>query len=94
MRVALSERQDEVFSAPTTSSSEAPPGFRPVDAGIPVEVLQRDGTTLVVEAYVVAWVILLVFVLSGSIRQRRLEARIARLESTLRRAIEEKGNTS
>jgi hypothetical protein len=68
---------------PVTS---VPSGFRPVEGGEP----QRDGALLMVEAYAAVWVILMVVVLFGHLRQRRLDARIARLEAAMDRVIESK----
>jgi len=70
--------------ATTTTSVAVPEGFRPVDAG----TQQRDGAVLMVAAYIVVWAILMGFVLAGRLRQRRLDARIARLERAMERMAE------
>jgi hypothetical protein len=76
-------RSDAPEAAPATSTT-VPSGFRPVEGAAP----QRDGAVLMVEAYVAVWLILMVFVLAGYFRQRRLDARLARLESAMDRVIE------
>lgn len=66
------------------SAAPSPSAFVPYQAGAP----QRDGGLLMVEAYAVAWVIIMVFVLLAHLRQRRLDQRITRLEAAMDRAIE------
>ena len=70
--------------ATPTVSSTIPGEFRPVEQAAP----QRDGTVLMIEAYAFVWMILMIFVLTGYLRQRRLDARIERLESAIDRVIE------
>ena len=67
-------------------SQPSPTEFRPYEGGAP----QRDGALLMVEAYAAIWLILMVVVLLGHLKQRRLDARIARLELAMDRVIEEK----
>jgi len=56
-----------------------------VEGGAP----QRDGTVLLVEAYVAIWMVLMVAMLLSYLKQRRLDARIARLERAIDRVIDE-----
>ncbi len=79
-------RSDAPEATPAMSAT-VPSGFRPVEGAAP----QRDGAVLMVEAYVAVWLILLVFVLAGYLRQRRLDGRIARLEKAMDRVIEKEG---
>ena len=58
-------------------------GFRPVESEAP----RRDGTLLMVEAYVAIWVVLMFFVVVSGVKMRRLEGRIAKLE----RVVVERG---
>ena len=73
--------QGSASLAPTGMSGTTAPGFRAVEFDVP----QRDGTVLLIAAYVAVWVILMGFVLAGSFKLRRLEARIARMERMLDR---------
>ena len=69
-------------AAPATSTSNAPiTEFRPVEGGPPA----RSGTVLMIEAYTAVWVILLVVLVLGFRKQRRLDERIARLEHALQK---------
>jgi hypothetical protein len=74
----------DTSEAPTTPV--APTEFRPYEGDQP----QRDGAVLMVEAYAAIWLILMTVVLLGHFKQRRLDARIGRLEMAMDRVIEER----
>ena len=73
---------DTAHAAPVTSDP-SPTEFRPYEGES-----QRDGSVLMVEAYAAIWIILMVVVLLGHLKQRALDARIARLEQAMDRVID------
>lgn len=75
---------DTANAAPTASAAPSPTEFRPYEGGEE----QRDGALLMVEAYAAIWIVLMAVVLLGHLKQRALDARIARLERAMDRVID------
>jgi hypothetical protein len=70
-------------AASATKPDDRATTFQPVEGG---STEQHSGTTLLVEAYTVLWVILLAWVLFMWRRQATLGARVGELEKALDRA--------
>jgi hypothetical protein len=78
--------QSEQTAAPATSKPTTPEDrsttFQPVEGGTET----RSGSTLLVEAYVVLWIILMVWLVTMWRKQGSLNARLDDLERTIDRA--------
>ena len=61
----------------------APTSYQPVDSNVGE---QRNGATLMVEAYAIIWLILMGWLLINWFRQRNLDQRILGLEAAIARA--------
>ncbi len=72
-------------ATPTTNPDDRSTEFRAVEGGGAV----HSGTVLLVEAYAAIWLILFAFIWLTFRKQRRLDTRIAELESALTKARKE-----